>query len=63
KVGDQLAVYHRQGRAVQFQGVDLGMDESPAAFLKIKRILPRFAVAELVAKKGVVQVGDSVKAW
>lgn len=63
RVGDQLAVYHRQGRTVQYQGVDLGMDESPAAFLKIKRILPRFAVAELVAKKGIVQVGDSVKAW
>ncbi|WP_373018293.1 hypothetical protein [Thiomicrorhabdus sp.] len=63
KVGDELAVYARNGRAVRFQGVDLGMDETPSAFIRIKRILPRFAVAEMVAKKGVVQVGDIVKAW
>lgn len=63
KVGDELAVYQRFGRSVQFQGVDLGSDETPTAFIKIKRILPRFAVAELVAKKGVVQLGDTVKAW
>lgn len=63
KVGDELAVYERRGRPVQFQGIDLGVDEIPSAFLKIKRIMPRFAVAELVAKKGVVQVGDTVKAW
>ncbi|MBN2864639.1 MAG: hypothetical protein JXK16_01405 [Thiotrichales bacterium] len=63
KVGDELAVYERRGRPVQFQGIDLGVDELPSAFLKIKRIMPRFAVAELVAKKGVVQVGDTVKAW
>lgn len=63
KVGDQLAVYQRLGRSVQFQGIDLGDDETPNAFIKIKRILPRFAVAELVANKGTVQVGDTVKAW
>jgi len=63
KVGDELAVYERNGRPVQFQGLDLGVDELPSAFIKIKRIMPRFAVAELVAKKGVVQVGDIVKAW
>lgn len=63
KVGDQLAVYERIGRGIQFQGVDLGSDQTPSAFLKIKRILPRFAVAELVAKKGTVQIGDRVKSW
>ncbi|MDG6773379.1 hypothetical protein QCB45_03465 [Thiomicrorhabdus sp. ZW0627] len=63
KAGDSLAVYSRDGRSVQFQGVDLGMDEKPSAFIRIKRILPRFAVAEMVAKKGVIQVGDVVKAW
>jgi len=63
KVGDELAVYQRNGRSVQFQGIDLGDDELPTAFIKIKRILPRFAVAELVAKKGTVQLGDKVKAW
>ncbi|MBD3755845.1 MAG: flagellar assembly protein T N-terminal domain-containing protein [Gammaproteobacteria bacterium] len=63
KVGDQLAVYSVQGRPVQFQGVNLGMDETPGAFIKIKRILPRFAVAEAVAKKSTIQVGDIVKTW
>lgn len=63
KVGDELAVYQRLGRSVQFQGLDLGDDETPNAFIKIKRILPRFAVAELVANKGIVQIGDTVKAW
>jgi len=63
KVGDELAVYERSGRPVQFQGIDLGNDEIPSAFIKIKRIMPRFAVAELVAKKGIVQIGDTVKAW
>lgn len=63
QVGDQLAVYRRDGRPVQYQGVELGMDEQPSAFIKIKRLLPRFAVAELVAKQQTVQVGDRVKAW
>ncbi|WP_178861228.1 flagellar assembly protein T N-terminal domain-containing protein [Thiomicrorhabdus cannonii] len=63
KVGDQLAVYSLQGRPVQFQGMNLGMDETPGAFIKIKRILPRFAVAEAVAKKSTIQVGDIVKTW
>jgi len=35
----------------------------PGAFLKIKRILPKFAIAEVTAKKGLIQVGDLVKAW
>jgi len=63
KVGDDLAVYHKIGRPVRFNGAVLGTDLVPGAFLKIKRIMPRFAVAELTAKKGVVQVGDVVKAW
>ena len=63
KVGDDLAVYHKTGRPVRFNGAVLGTDMVPGAFLKIKRIMPRFAIAELTAKKGLVQVGDVVKAW
>ncbi|WP_051640659.1 hypothetical protein [Thiomicrorhabdus sp. Milos-T2] len=63
KVGDDLAVYHKTGRPVRFNGLVLGTDMVPGAFLKIKRIMPRFAVAELTAKKGLVQVGDTVKTW
>ena len=63
KVGDDLAVYHKTGRPVRINGIDLGSDEVPGAFLKIKRILPKFAVAEVTAKKGVIQVGDLVKTW
>lgn len=63
KVGDQLAVYSLQGRPVQFQGVNLGVDTTPGAFIRIKRIMPRFAVAEAVAKKSTIQVGDIVKTW
>jgi len=63
KVGDDLAVYHKTGRPVRFAGRDLGTDQSPGAFLKITRILPKFAVAEVTAKKGLIQVGDRVKAW
>lgn len=63
KVGDDLAVYHRTGRPIRFNGVDLGEDYLPGAFLKITRILPRFAVAEVTAKKGTIQIGDRVKTW
>ncbi len=63
KVGDDLAVYHTAGRPIRFGGSELGQDQVPGAFLKIKRILPKFAIAELTAKKGVVQVGDIVKTW
>lgn len=63
KVGDDLAVYHKTGRPVRFGGSVLGTDQVPGAFLKITRIMPRFAIAELTAKKGLVQVGDIVKAW
>jgi hypothetical protein len=63
KVGDDLAVYHRTGRPVRINGLELGSDQVPSAFLKIKRILPKFAVAEVTAKKGIVQTGDLVKAW
>jgi len=63
KVGDDLSVYHRTGRPVRFGGQDLGTDELPGAFLKITRILPKFAVAEVTAEKGIIQIGDRVKAW
>lgn len=63
RVGDQLAVYRRNGNPVRFQGRNLGMDEQPSGFLKIKRILPKFAVGELVAQNGRVEVGDVVRSW
>ena len=63
RVGDQLAVYQRSGNPVRFQGRNLGIDEQPSGFFKIKRILPKFAVAELVAQNGRVQVGDVVRSW
>lgn len=63
RVGDDLAVYHRTGMPVRFNGIEIGSDYLPGAFLKIKRIQPRFAIAEITAKKGSVQVGDIVKTW
>ncbi|WP_051144976.1 hypothetical protein [Thiomicrorhabdus sp. Kp2] len=63
KVGDDLAVYHKTGRPVRFSGLNLGIDQVPGAFLKITRIMPKFAIAELTAKKGLVQIGDVVKTW
>ncbi|MDX1795851.1 MAG: hypothetical protein R3219_03915 [Hydrogenovibrio sp.] len=63
QVGDQLAVYHSFGSNVRYQGVDLGLDSKPAGFLKIERIQSKFAVAKLVAKNGLIQVGDEVRAW
>jgi len=63
KVGDDLAVYHKTGRPVRFGGQDLGVDQLPGAFLKITRILPKFAVAEVTVKKGLIQVGDRVRTW
>lgn len=63
RVGDDFAVYHKTGRPVRFNGMNLGTDQTPGAFLKITRIMPRFAIAEVTAKKGTIQVGDIVKAW
>lgn len=63
QVGDSLSVYHKFGRNVRFQGVDLGTDSEPSGFLKIKRLHSRFAVAELDGRKGLIEVGDLVKAW
>lgn len=63
KEGDDLAVYSKVGRPVRVNGIDLGTDESPNGFIRIKRIMPKFAVAELTTKKGVVQNGDLVRAW
>lgn len=63
QVGDTLSVYHKFGRNIRFQGVDLGMDNEPVGFLKIKRIHSKFAIAELVGKQGVIAIGDLVKSW
>ncbi len=63
KVGDDLAVYHLKGRPVQVAGKILGQRRVPGAFLKITHLYPNFAVAELSAQKGRVQIGDTVKVW
>jgi hypothetical protein len=63
QVGDQLAIYSRAGNPVRFQGRMLGMDESPAGFIEISRILPKFAVGKLVAEKADIQIGDVVRSW
>ncbi|UQB42658.1 hypothetical protein JX580_01830 [Thiomicrospira microaerophila] len=61
--GDQLAVYSRMGNPVRFQGRNLGMDENPAGFIEISRIMPKFAVGRLVAGQAEIQIGDSVRSW
>ncbi|NCN44213.1 MAG: hypothetical protein GW843_07940 [Thiomicrospira sp.] len=63
RVGDEFAVYHRQGRPVRYQGVRLGSDSTPTGFLKIIRLHSKFAVAEVLAKEGLMEVGDSVRSW
>lgn len=63
RVGDEFAVYHRQGRPVRYQGMRLGSDSMPTGFLKITRIHSKFAVAEILAKQGLIEVGDSVRSW
>ncbi|WP_127470432.1 hypothetical protein [Thiomicrorhabdus aquaedulcis] len=63
KEGDDLAVYNKVGRPVRVNGIDLGTDESPSGFIRIKRMMPKFAVAELTTQKGLVQNGDVVRAW
>lgn len=63
QVGDQLAVYRQSGNPVRFQGRNLGLDNEPAGFLKIKRIMPKFAVGELVSQTQDVEIGDLVRSW
>lgn len=63
KVGDTLTVYHQFGSPVLHQGFNLGLDSTPAGFLKIKRIQQNFAVAELEGSTDLIQVGDLVKSW
>ena len=63
KVGDEMTVYHQFGRSVTRSGIDLGYDSKPAGFIKITRIQSRFAVAEIVSKNGLIQVGDEVLSW
>lgn len=63
RVGDEFAVYHRLGRPIRYQGVQLGMDSMPSGFLKITRIQSKFAIAEVLAKQGLMEVGDSVRSW
>jgi len=61
--GDQLTAYHRQGREVSMGRYSLGADEVPAGFVRVVRVLDRFAVAEVVAEKVPLTVGDWVRSW
>lgn len=63
KVGDTLSVYHKFGASVLYQGVNLGTDDKPAGFLKIKRLQQNFAIAELKGSTDLIQMGDIVKSW
>ncbi len=63
KVGDELTVYHQFGRPILKGGVNLGFVSSPTGFLKITRIQSKFAIAKLITKKGLIQVGDEVRSW
>ncbi len=62
-VGDTLSVYHRFGVPIIHQGVNLGTDDKPAGFLKIKRLQQNFAIAELMGSTDLIQTGDIVKSW
>lgn len=63
RVGDELTVYHKFGRPVRYQNRTLGVDAEPSGFLKIKRIRSKFAVAEVEAKDGLMEIGDTVRSW
>lgn len=61
--GDQLTAYHRQGGEVRMGTQTLGSDEVPAGFVRVVRVLDRFAIAEVVAEKTPLTVGDWVRSW
>lgn len=61
--GDQLTVYHRQGAEVRMGGRNLGADEVPAGFVRVVRVLDRFAIAEVIAEKEPLTVGDWLRSW
>ncbi len=63
RVGDELSVYHNFGRSIMRGGVNLGFDSKPAGFLEITRIHSKFAIAKVVSKDGLIQVGDEVQTW
>ncbi len=64
QVGDYLAVYHREGPAVNFQNRNLGYDLHPAGFVQVLRVMPDFIVAKVSGEtKQPISVGDWVKAW
>lgn len=61
--GDQLTIYHREGDPVRMGQRALGMLQRPVGFVRVKQIMDRFAVGEVVAKKGNVAVGDLIRSW
>ncbi|WP_319381904.1 flagellar assembly protein T N-terminal domain-containing protein [Thiomicrorhabdus sp.] len=64
EVGDELAVYHKLDRPVSYAGTSLGSDMQPGAFLKVTRIMPEFAVAEISESADkIVSIGDRVMPW
>ncbi|MBF6058686.1 flagellar assembly protein T N-terminal domain-containing protein [Thiomicrorhabdus heinhorstiae] len=64
EVGDELAVYHKVDRPVNYAGKDLGSDLQPGAFLKVTRVLNDLAIAEVSESGGIViSIGDRVTPW
>jgi hypothetical protein len=61
--GDVLAVYSKSSRTYRINGLDLGTDLEPTAFLRVQKVLPKFIVGTFEGKKGLVQAGDLVKSW
>lgn len=64
QVGDYLAVYHKDGAALNVQNYNLGFDLRPSGFIQVTRVMPNFIVAKVSGEsKYAISVGDWVKAW
>lgn len=63
QAGDVLAVYSLNSRPYRINGMDLGTDLEPSAFLRVQKVLPKFIVGTFEGKKSLVQPGDLVKSW
>ncbi len=61
--GDQLTAYHSRGGEVHLGSHGLGADEVPAGFVRVVRVLDRFAIADVVAEKAPLTVGDWIRSW
>ncbi len=61
--GDQLTLYRAEGNPVRMGARVLGQRTEPVGFIRIKRMEDLFAIGEVVAKKGRVEVNDWVRSW